>query len=253
MGKPLSAAHKRKISEALKARNAGRAAAVSGFHTPAGPSRKPTPAPVRKPEKPAPAAPSAPRLRSPEQRVDDAEQAILRTYANLKPEPDGSRSHVRLSRLRTEVGAGVSKQDFDAAVLRIARQQGASFIPEENQKTLTAEDRAGAINMGNQDRHLFALQGHRHPNSRDYSGPLRRDAPAPRQPRPAAAPDAEREQKNRAQLGRAFREASAGEKAVATKRFRNQFDMSRAEYNRALASLEATGEIRRTARGIIAN
>jgi hypothetical protein len=38
------------------------------------------------------------------------------------------------------------------------RSPGVSLIPEENQKTLTAEDRAAAVEIGDQDKHLIAIE-----------------------------------------------------------------------------------------------
>jgi hypothetical protein len=38
------------------------------------------------------------------------------------------------------------------------RLPGISLIPEENQKTLTDQDRAAAVAIGDQDKHLIAIE-----------------------------------------------------------------------------------------------
>ena len=38
------------------------------------------------------------------------------------------------------------------------RIPGVSLIPEENQKVLTPDDRAAAVEIGDQDKHLIAIE-----------------------------------------------------------------------------------------------
>jgi hypothetical protein len=64
---------------------------------------------------------------------------------------------VDLVRLRAEL-TDVSKHELDAALTRMYRIPGVSLIPEENQKTLTAQDRAAAVAIGDQDKHLIAIE-----------------------------------------------------------------------------------------------
>jgi hypothetical protein len=52
----------------------------------------------------------------------------------------------------------VPRDELDAALLRLERQPGVSLIPEENRKTLTEDDRAAALRIGNEDNHLIAIE-----------------------------------------------------------------------------------------------
>ncbi|MET0702307.1 MAG: hypothetical protein ABWY93_21855, partial [Mycobacterium sp.] len=60
-------------------------------------------------------------------------------------------------RLRAELPE-VTRPELDAALTRMYRTPGVSLIPEENQKTLTAEDRAAAVEIGDQAKHLIAIE-----------------------------------------------------------------------------------------------
>ena len=64
---------------------------------------------------------------------------------------------MRLSRLRPAL-SDISRADLDEALARLRRAPDVSLIPEENQKTLTDEDRAAAVDVGNQQNHLLAIE-----------------------------------------------------------------------------------------------
>ncbi|MDT5327559.1 MAG: hypothetical protein QOF25_4711 [Mycobacterium sp.] len=85
---------------------------------------------------------------------DDVEAKIRAVYVGLAARAGG---WVDLVRLRAEL-PDVSKRELDAALTRMYRNRGVSLIPEENQKTLTAEDRAAAVEIGDQDKHLIAIE-----------------------------------------------------------------------------------------------
>jgi hypothetical protein len=51
----------------------------------------------------------------------------------------------------------VDRAQFDAAILRLNSDPHVHVIPESNQKVLTPEQRAGAVSIGNQPRHLIAI------------------------------------------------------------------------------------------------
>jgi hypothetical protein len=85
---------------------------------------------------------------------DDVEAKVRAAYVRLAARAGG---WVDLVRLRGEL-PDVSKQELDAALTRMYRTPGVSLIPEENQKTLTAEDRAAAVEIGDQDKHLIAIE-----------------------------------------------------------------------------------------------
>ena len=88
-----------------------------------------------------------------EQSVD-VEQHLRDAYRRVASHPGG---WVGLVRLRAEL-ASVPRPEVDAALIRLYQQPGVSLIPEENQKTLTSEDRGAAIEIGNQHKHLIAIE-----------------------------------------------------------------------------------------------
>ena len=81
------------------------------------------------------------------------EERIRAAYDVLAPRPGG---WVSLTRLRAELD--VPRADVDAALVALHRTPGVSVIPEENQKTLTAEDRAAAVVIGDRPKHLIAIE-----------------------------------------------------------------------------------------------
>ncbi|MDV6263430.1 hypothetical protein [Rhodococcoides yunnanense] len=85
---------------------------------------------------------------------DDIEASIRAAYARLAREPG---STVRLSRLRNELH-DIPRIDLDDALARLRRASDVSLIPEENQKTLTDEERAAAVVVGNQQNHLLSIE-----------------------------------------------------------------------------------------------
>ncbi|MGV8873993.1 MAG: hypothetical protein ACOH2Q_15785 [Rhodococcus sp. (in: high G+C Gram-positive bacteria)] len=84
----------------------------------------------------------------------DIEASIRTAYARLAREPG---STVRLSRLRNEL-QDIPRTDLDDALARLRRADDVSLIPEENQKTLTDEERAAAVVVGNQQNHLLSIE-----------------------------------------------------------------------------------------------
>ncbi len=94
---------------------------------------------------------------APVERTDttvDIEASIRAAYARLAREPG---STVRLSRLRNEL-RDIPRTDLDDALARLRRAADVSLIPEENQKTLTDEERAAAVVVGNQQNHLLSIE-----------------------------------------------------------------------------------------------
>ncbi|KAA0928098.1 MULTISPECIES: hypothetical protein [unclassified Rhodococcus (in: high G+C Gram-positive bacteria)] len=102
------------------------------------------------------AAPDEPAID--EKAVDsstvDIEASIRAAYARIAREPG---STVRLSRLRNELH-DIPRTDLDEALARLRRAADVSLIPEENQKTLTDEERAAAVVVGNQQNHLLSIE-----------------------------------------------------------------------------------------------
>ncbi|WP_099020720.1 hypothetical protein [Mycolicibacterium palauense] len=85
---------------------------------------------------------------------ESAETLIRSSYGRLAGAPGG---WVGLARLRAAVG-GVARTDLDAELRRMYRIPGVHLIPEENQKVLTAEDRAAAVEIGGQAKHVIAIE-----------------------------------------------------------------------------------------------
>jgi hypothetical protein len=90
----------------------------------------------------------------PADKLPTVEDRIRQTYAKLAPRPGG---WVSLAHLRADLG-DTSPTDVDAALRTLHRTPGVSLIPEENQKVLTAADQAAAIVIGDQPKHLIAIE-----------------------------------------------------------------------------------------------
>jgi hypothetical protein len=86
--------------------------------------------------------------------AEEVEHLLRRTYARLAGRPGG---WVGLVRLRAEIPS-VPRFEVDAALVRMYQKPGVSLIPEENQKVLTIADRDAAIEFGDQDKHLIAIE-----------------------------------------------------------------------------------------------
>ena len=88
------------------------------------------------------------------QPPSDLEQRLRYAYGALAHEPG---AWVALSRLRPFF-ADEDRVDVEAALLRLSRAPDVNFIPESNQKILTDADRAASIHIGDQDKHLLAIE-----------------------------------------------------------------------------------------------
>jgi hypothetical protein len=84
----------------------------------------------------------------------DVESQVRAAYVKLAARAGG---WVDLVRLRAEL-PDVSKSELDDALTQMQRTPDVSLIPEENQKTLTDEDHAAAVEIGNRARHLIAIE-----------------------------------------------------------------------------------------------
>jgi hypothetical protein len=85
---------------------------------------------------------------------DDIEAKVRSAYVRLAAYEGG---WVDLVRLRAEL-SDVSKPDLDDALTQMYRVPGVSLVREDNQKTLTAADHAAAVEIGNQPKHMIAIQ-----------------------------------------------------------------------------------------------
>lgn len=97
---------------------------------------------------------------SPQER---AERHVRQVYAELRAQNDRPDlfEWVSLTRLRAELDArGMSRAEQDDALRAMMREaEDVNLVPENNQKALTDADRAAAIRLGGQDKHLLAIFG----------------------------------------------------------------------------------------------
>jgi hypothetical protein len=83
----------------------------------------------------------------------DVEQRIQSAYADLAKEP-GSPVLLRLLRQRL---ADVSREDADAALMRLVLMSGVYLEPESKQRMLSDADWDAAITVGGEARHLLTI------------------------------------------------------------------------------------------------
>jgi hypothetical protein len=81
-------------------------------------------------------------------------ERIRSEYKVLAAEPG---AWVSLTRLRAAVG-DLPRACVDEALLALDLQPAVSLIPEANQKALSASDRAAAIRIGGEDKHLLSIE-----------------------------------------------------------------------------------------------
>jgi hypothetical protein len=78
---------------------------------------------------------------------------VRRAYAEIAVTPG---EMVSLADLRPRL-AGAARPEVDAALVALSSAPDVRIIPESNQKTLSDAQRAAAVSIGNQDRHLIAI------------------------------------------------------------------------------------------------
>ncbi|SEP21498.1 hypothetical protein [Amycolatopsis saalfeldensis] len=84
--------------------------------------------------------------------VDLAER-IRKEYHELAAEPS---AWVSLTDLRSMLG-DAPREEVDQALITLDGTKNVTLMPESNQKTLTAADRAAAVRIGGEDNHLIAM------------------------------------------------------------------------------------------------
>ncbi|MEV0996899.1 hypothetical protein [Nonomuraea sp. NPDC050202] len=82
-----------------------------------------------------------------------AQERILDAYTRTAPGPG---RWAGLAELRSLLG-DMPRAEQDQALRELERLPYANLVPESNQKTLTADDRAAAVTLGGQDKHLIAV------------------------------------------------------------------------------------------------
>jgi hypothetical protein len=81
------------------------------------------------------------------------EAQIRKAYQELAAGPG---TWVKLADLRHVLGAH-DRSEVDRVLVEMNRTPDVSIVPESNQKVLSDRDRAAAIQIGNQDKHLIAI------------------------------------------------------------------------------------------------
>jgi hypothetical protein len=84
----------------------------------------------------------------------DVETRIREAYARAVRRPG---DWAKLADLRRGI-RGVAREDVDRALVLMNRRPDVTLVPESNQASLTADDRAAAIVIGNQDKHLISIE-----------------------------------------------------------------------------------------------
>jgi hypothetical protein len=84
----------------------------------------------------------------------DVEARVIEAYRSLATKPG---AWVSLRRLRPALSE-VDRSVLDAALTSLYTRPGITLIPEENQKSLTPDDRAAAVSIGGQNKHLISME-----------------------------------------------------------------------------------------------
>lgn len=82
-----------------------------------------------------------------------ADDRIRAAYLDLAAEPEAL---VNLDRVRTAL-ADLSREEVDEALLRLDLLPGVYLVPEDDQRSLSAQERAAAIRIGDEDKHRLSI------------------------------------------------------------------------------------------------
>ncbi|RSM86072.1 hypothetical protein DMH04_15520 [Kibdelosporangium aridum] len=88
-----------------------------------------------------------------ETEITDLEDRIRRAYERLADRP---KAWVRLKDLRPLLG-NAPRDAVDEVLRQMDGTSDVTIIPDADQKNLTAEDRAAAVRIGNEDNHQMAI------------------------------------------------------------------------------------------------
>jgi hypothetical protein len=83
----------------------------------------------------------------------DVEARIRKAYGELAPRAG---AWIMLDKIRRALGP-ISREEVDGALISLHRAPDVRLVPESNQKVLTDSERAAAVSIGNQDKHLIAI------------------------------------------------------------------------------------------------
>ncbi|GAA1620971.1 hypothetical protein [Actinoplanes couchii] len=86
--------------------------------------------------------------------ADEVVKRIRRGYRTVAPSPG---AWARLADVRRELG-DLDRAEVDGVLRLMVQLPGVRIEEETNQKTLTAEDRAAAVRIGNNEQHLLSIE-----------------------------------------------------------------------------------------------
>lgn len=89
-----------------------------------------------------------------EMTAEKAAAEIARAYRIRRAQSGSSNEWVMIADVADLVD--LSAEWMQAGCAHLNRQAGWHVIPESNQKSLTGRERAAAVRIGNQDKHLIA-------------------------------------------------------------------------------------------------
>jgi hypothetical protein len=87
-------------------------------------------------------------------RPGDLESVIREAYQELSVKPQ---DWVRLAKLRPKLN-GADKDEVDEVLLKMIKTGTVHLAPSSDRKSLTDDDRTAAIRIGDQDKHLVAIE-----------------------------------------------------------------------------------------------
>jgi GNAT superfamily N-acetyltransferase len=125
---------------------------LSGYVPPAAAPAHATRSPNTAVAAPPPAAGLTPtRAAEVEDRVGAAYQQLVLARKGRDRNP-----HISIADLRAAL-SDIPRSELDQVLKRMDRNPHVSLVPETNQKTLTAQHRADALRIGDQDNHLISI------------------------------------------------------------------------------------------------
>jgi hypothetical protein len=90
----------------------------------------------------------------PAEKPDDIEELITSAYLRLADEPG---KFVRLRELRARL-SDVPRAELDSALEMLYRAQRVNLVPQANQQALTEADRAAAVRIGGEAKHMLSIR-----------------------------------------------------------------------------------------------
>lgn len=87
-------------------------------------------------------------------KLDDIDELINSAYSGLAEAPG---KFVKLRELRSRL-SDVPPEELDSALERLYRAQQVNLVPQANQQALTEADRAAAVRIGEEAKHMISIR-----------------------------------------------------------------------------------------------